>query len=430
MTERLRSAADDTFRSLHTRNFRLVFAGQLVSQAGTWMQSVAIIWVVLALTDNGVALGLVTAAQFLPMLLLGAWTGVIADRVDRHRMLVATQVAFTALAVVFSVVTLSGSATVGLMYGLSLVFGVITAFDNPTRRVLVGELVAPDDVPNAVGLNSAMMTGSRVFGPALAGALIAGPGAAWCFVLNAVSYVAVIGALLRMDRSRFHSNPRVAKAKGQVRSGLRYVWAQPTLRASMILVAVVGLTAFNFQVTLALLAERTFHGSAGTYTLLFSTMSLGSMAGGLAVARRTHVSIGALVRAGLWLAVAMTAMALAPTLWLAVLAALPVGFASIFLVSGSNAVVQLEAEPTMRGRVLALYGMLFLGTTPIGGPIIGWVSDVSNPRVAVAVGAVATGLAALWTARNVRRAAGRATPGAGDAVEGDAPAPSPAPVAA
>jgi MFS family permease len=410
MTDAIRHAADDTFRSLRTRNFRLFFAGQMVSQAGTWMQSVAIIWVVLDLTDDGLALGLVTAAQFLPILLLGAWTGVVADRVDRHRMLVVTQVAFTLLAVVFSAITLTGRATVGLMYGLSLVFGVINAFDNPTRRVLVGELVPTADVPNAVGLNSAMMTGSRVFGPALAGALIAGPGAAWCFVLNALSYVAVIGALLRMDRSTFHSNPRVAKAKGQVRSGLRYVWAQPTLRASMVLVAVVGLTAFNFQVTLALLAERTFHGSAGTYTLLFSTMSVGSMLGGLAVARRSEVTIRQLVRAGVGLFVAMSALAVAPTLWLAVLAAVPVGFASIYLVSGSNAVVQLEAEPTMRGRVLALYGMLFLGSTPIGGPVIGWVSDVANPRAAVAVGAVATGLAALWTARNVRKAEGRPVP--------------------
>ncbi|HLM63890.1 MAG TPA: MFS transporter [Acidimicrobiales bacterium] len=402
MTARLRSASKDTFRSLHTRNFRLFFAGQLVSQAGTWMQSVAIIWVVLDLTDNGLALGLVTAAQFLPLLLLGAWTGVLADRVDRHRMLIGTQIAFTVLATVFSFIVLTDRATVAWMYGLSLVFGVITALDNPVRRVLVGELVEPEDVPNAVGLNSAMMTGSRIFGPALAGALIAGPGAGACFVLNAASYVAVIGALLRMDRSSFHAAPPVGRAKGQVRSGLSYVWRTPDLRASLLLVAVVGLAAFNFQVTLALLAERTFHGSAGTYTLLFSVMSAGSMVGGLAVAHSRQVTMRQLVRAAAGLATSMLAMALAPNLWLAVVAALPVGFSSIYLISGSNAVVQLRADPRMRGRVLALYAMLFLGSTPIGGPIMGWLADVTNARVAVAVGGVATALAAGWTAHRLR----------------------------
>jgi MFS family permease len=402
VTERIRSASQATFRSLHTENFRLFFLGQMVSQAGTWMQSVAIIWVVLDLTDNGLAVGLVTAAQFLPLLVLGAWTGLLADRLDRHRTMIATQVAFTLLAVAFSVISLTGSATVAWMYGLSLVFGVITALDNPVRRVFVGELVSRDDLPNAVGLNSAMMTGSRIFGPALAGALIAGPGAGACFALNAVSYVAVIGALLRMDRSSFAAVPLVARAKGQVRSGLRYAWRHPDLRASLLLVAVVGFAAFNYQVTLALLAERTFHGSAGTYTLLFSVMSIGSMLGGLAVARSELVTMKNLVTAGLGLAAAMLAMASAPTLWLAVLFALPTGYSSIYLVSGSNALVQLRADPQMRGRVLALYAMLFLGSTPIGGPVIGWLADVANARVAVAAGGVASGLAALWTARRAR----------------------------
>lgn len=401
MTERLRSASQVTFRSLHTKNFRLFFLGQLISQAGTWMQSVAIIWVVLDLTDTGLAVGLVTAAQFLPLLVLGAWTGVLTDRFDRHRTLLATQVAYAALAVGFSVISLTGSATVGWMYALSLAFGLITALDNPVRRVFVGELVSREDLPNAVGLNSAMMTGSRVFGPALAGALIAGPGVSACFVLNAVSYVAVIVALLRMDRAGFSSVATVSRAKGQIRSGLRYAWNSPDLRASLLLVAVVGFAAFNFQVTLALLAERTFHGSAGTYTLLFSVMSAGSMLGGLAVARSQLVTMHSLVTAGFALALSMVAMALAPTLWLATLFALPTGYTSIYLVSGSNAVVQLRADPQMRGRVLALYAMLFLGSTPIGGPVIGWVADVSNARVAVALGGVASGVAALWTLRRV-----------------------------
>jgi MFS family permease len=410
MTARLRLATRTTFRSLQTRNFRLFFAGQLISQAGTWMQSVAIVWVVLDLTDSGTALGLVTAAQFLPMLLAGAWTGLLADRVDRHRLMVCTQVSFTLLAVGFSVLTLTDSATVPSMYGLSLIFGIITAVDNPARRVLVSELVEVDDVANAVGLNSALMTGSRVVGPALAGALIAGPGAASCFVINAVTYLAVIGALLRMDRSAFRAAPPVARAKGQLRAGFRYVWHTRELRVSLILVGVVGVAAFNYQVSLPLLAERTFNGDASTFTLLFATMSAGSVGGALAVARRHQVDLSFLAGASAALAVSTLGLALAPTLPLAVVAAIPVGFASIALISGSSAAVQLTADPSMRGRVLALVSMLFLGSTPIGSPIIGWVSDVANPRVGVAIGGIATGLAALWTWRRARSFAEESTP--------------------
>ena len=402
MTERLRDATRTTFRSLHTRNFRLFFVGQLVSQAGTWMQTVAIVWVVLDLTNSGTALGLVTAAQFLPMLLLGPWTGLLTDRVDRHRLMIATQVAFTVLAVVFSVLTLTDQASVAAMYVLSLVFGIITAFDNPARRVLVSELVAEEDVPNAVGLNSALMTGSRVVGPALAGALIAGPGAGSCFVVNALTYFAVIGALLRMDRSAFRAAPPVAKAKGQLREGFRYVWRTPELRLSLALVGVVGVAAFNYQVSLPLLAEHTFGGDATTFTLLYATMSAGSVAGALAVARRRDIDLSFLVRTGAALTVATLALAFAPTLWLAVLAAVPVGFTSIFLISGSSAAVQLTSDPSMRGRVLALLAMLFLGSTPIGSPIIGWISDVSNPRMGIAIGGVATAIATAWTARRMR----------------------------
>jgi MFS family permease len=426
---RLRLATEHTFRSLRSRNFRLFFTGQLVSQAGTWMQSVAIVWVVLDLTGSGLALGLVTALQFLPMLVLGAWAGAVSDRLDRHRIVIATQVAFTALAVVFSVLTLSGHMTVPLVYALAAVFGVITALDNPARRAFVVELVDEDAVANAVGLNSALMTGSRVVGPALAGALIAGPGVAWCFVVNAVTYLAVIGGLVAMDRSAFRSPPRVAKAKGQIRAGLRYAWQTPDLRVPLVLVAAVGTLAFNYQVTLPLLAERTFAGTATTFTLLFAVMSAGSLAGALMVARRTAVDLRFLVRAGTGLTVGTAALALAPSLPVALVAVLPVGYFSIFLISGANALVQMRAEPAMRGRVLALFAVVFLGTTPIGGPVVGWLSQVADPRAGLAIGGLAAGLATLWTARQAAaaRRAG-AQPGATEAVA-DEPT-GPVPVAA
>ena len=303
MSERLRLAGHATFRSFASRNFRLFFGGQLISQAGTWMQSVAITWLVFDLTGSGVALGLVTAAEFLPILVLGAWAGVIADRVDRHRLMICTQSAFLVLATTLSVLTLSDRITVGALFGLSLVFGIINAFDNPSRRALVVELVPETDVPNAVGLNSALMTGSRVVGPTLAGVLIAGPGAGVCFVVNAVTYVAVIVALLRMNRARFRSSPAGRQGQGPAAAkGLRYVWRTPELRLPIILMAVIGTMAFNYPVTLPLLAERSFHGTASTFTMLFATLSLGSVVGALVVARRSSVDLGFLVRSGAGLA--------------------------------------------------------------------------------------------------------------------------------
>jgi MFS family permease len=399
---RLRLSAHDTFRSFAHRNFRLFFGGQIVSQAGTWMQSVAIVWVVLDLTDSGLALGLVTAAEFLPILVLGAWAGVIADRVDHHRLMLVTQTAFLALATALAVLTLSGHVNVPALFVLSLVFGTINAFDNPSRRALVVELVPQVDVPNAVGLNSALMTGSRVVGPALAGVLLAGPGAGTAFAVNAVTYLAVIVALARMDRSRFRTSPRVAKAKGQLRAGLRYAWRTPDLRLPLVMLAVVGMLAFNYQVTLPLLAERTFGGTATTFTLLFATMSVGSVVGALVVARKTDLGVDFLVRAGAGLAVSTFALALAPTLPLALLAALAVGFTNVGIISGGNAVVQLRAAPAMRGRVLALLSVVFLGSTPIGSPIIGFVAEELGARAAVALGGVATALVVAWTARQVR----------------------------
>jgi MFS family permease len=418
MSERLRLAGHVTFRSLASRNFRLFFSGQLISQAGTWMQSVAITWLVFDLTGSGVALGLVTAAEFLPILVLGAWAGVIADRVDRHRLMICTQSAFLVLATTLAVLTLSDGITVGALFGLSLVFGIINAFDNPSRRALVVELVPETDVPNAVGLNSALMTGSRVVGPTLAGVLIAGPGAGVCFVVNAVSYVAVIVALLRMNRARFRSSPRVPKAKGQLREGLRYLWRTPELRLPIILMAVIGTVAFNYPVTLPLLAERTFHGTAATFTTLFATLSLGSVVGALVVARRSSVGLRFLVRSGAGLALAPLALAAAPTLPLAFLATLAVGFCNVLLISGANTVVQLRAAPPMRGRVLALLTVVFLGSTPIGSPIIGAVAELTDVRVALALGGLATGLATAWTVRQMRalEGASRLQPASADRV--------------
>jgi len=279
----------------------------------------------------------------------------------------------------------------------------LTAIDSPARRAMVAELVSADDVPNAVGLNSALMTGARTIGPAIAGVLIAGPGIKWCFVVNALSYLAVIGSLLRMDRSKFRSSPRVPKEKGQLVAGFRYVRRTPLLFLPLLMAAVIGTLAFNYQVTLPLLAERDLGGDAGTFTMLYAVMSLGSVLGALTVARQTTIDLRFLLMGGGGMAVFMMALTLAPTTPWALAAALPMGFASFLVISGTNAMTQIQADPAMRGRVLALVSTVFLGSTPIGGPIVGWISQEMSPRAGLAVGAIATGMITIWVARKARQ---------------------------
>lgn len=426
---RFRLAAGDTFRSLRVRNYRLFFAGQFVSQTGTWMQMIAVIWVVLQITDDGVALGLVTAAQFAPVLVFGAWGGVIADRVDHHRFMVATQVAFTVIAGAFAGLVFADRLTLPFVYVLCIAFGFVTAMDNPVRRTLVVDLVGPDDVPNAVALNSSLMTASRVVGPSAAGALITGVGVEWCFAVNFVTYLAVLVALARMDRSQIRSSPRVARTSGQLREGLRYVWREPRLRLPIVLLAVVGTLAFEFQVTLPLFADRALGGDDTTFTWLYSLMSLGSVIGALSIARRRDVSTHFLAWAAIWLGASMALLALAPNVVVALFAVIPVGVATIMLISGANAVIQLRATPEMRGRALALTAVVFIGSTPIGGPIAGWVSENLGATAGLWMGALASLAAGAWTLRELTRlgiqpphveAALAARAGAGD----QAPAPA------
>lgn len=399
---RVRAFGADTFRSLRSRNFQLFFAGQTISQTGTWMQMVAIGLLVLDLTDSGVAVGLVTAVQFVPILVLGAWAGVLADRRDRLRLLLTMNSIGAAVAAAFAILVLTDRAALWSIYVLTFAAGTVTALENPTRRAFVADLVDDADVPNAVGLNSTLMTGSRVIGPAVAGALIAGPGIGWCFAVNALSYVPQLGLFARMDRTRFRAHERVAKAKGQLREGLRYVWGAPDLRLPILLVSAVGTLAFNFSVILPLFATRDLHGGPTTFTTLFSIMSVGSVAGALTIARRTHADTAFLSRCTVALGVAMLALAAAPVTAVAYLAVIPVGVTSVMVISGSNAVVQLGTTPAMRGRVLALLAVVFLGSTPVGGPIAGLVSEALGARWALGMGAVTSLVAGLLTLRALR----------------------------
>ncbi len=411
----MRAFGAETFRSLRGRNFRLFAIGQVISQTGTWMQMVAIGLLVLAITDSGVAVGVVTAVQFVPILLLGAWAGLLSDRSDRQRLLIVLNTVGAVAATAFALLVLIDRAELWSIYLLTLVAGTITALENPTRRAFVTDLVDDDDIANAVGLNSTLMTGSRIVGPAVAGALIAGPGIGWCFAAHAASHLPKLWLFTRMDRGDFRPSDRLVKAKGQLREGLRYVWATPELKLPLLLVASVGTLAFNFSVILPLFATRDLGGTATTYTALFSVMSMGSVVGALAVARRKTADTRFLALGSLCLAASMFALAAAPTTWAAHLLVLPVGLTSVMVVSGANAVVQLSAAPAMRGRVLALIAVVFLGSTPIGGPIAGAISEGAGARWALALGAATSLVAGVLTLRSLGRL--DATPLPGGTVE-------------
>jgi MFS family permease len=387
---RLMRAARYTFRAMSVRNYRLYFVGQLISTSGTWMQSVAQAWLVLEITGSGVALGVVTALQFTPMLLAGAWGGVVADRVDKRRLLIATQVASGVLALALGAVTVSGVVQLWMIYCIAFALGAVNAIDNPARRALIGEMVGTEHLNNAVSLSSAMFTGARVIGPALAGLIIASVGTSWCFFVNGLSYGAAVIAFVLMRRDEFFGVEPVPRRKGQLREGLHYVWATPALRLPLVLTAVIGTLAWNFQVVLPLLAERTFNGDAGTFGTMYALMSVGSVVGALVTARQARASRRFLLGAALAYGALLVVAAAAPTLALELLVLVAVGAAGIGFTAMANGVLQTECAPEMRGRVMALFSVAFLGSTPIGGPIVGWVSQELGPRAGLWLGGVAT----------------------------------------
>jgi MFS family permease len=400
----LRRAAAQTFRALRVRNFRLYFVGQVVSVSGTWMQSVASGLLILSDKINGTGLdvGLSTALQFVPMLVLGSWGGLIADRVNKRRLLYATQGSAGLLALALGVLTATGHITLHEIFALSFLLGVVNLFDNPARQTFVSEMVGRDLLPNAISLNSVLMNSARVIGPAIGGVLILTVGFGACFLANAASYAAVIVALALMHRAELHPTPRVARAKGQVREGLRYVWSTPDLRDPLLVMAVVGIFAFNFTTTLPLLAKWTFHGGAGTYAAFTSAMGAGAVVGGLLTAHRSRPSAGFLSLIGIAFGVMITVVALSPTQPVAMVALVLMGVCSIAFIATANATLQLRADPDKRGRVMSLYAIAFLGSTPIGAPLVGWISDAASPRVALAVGGLATLAASVPLAMRYR----------------------------
>ena len=399
------------FRSLRVRNYRLYAAGQLVSLTGTWMQRVAQDWLVLELTNSGTALGIVTALQFLPSLLFGLWGGVLADRYDKRKLLLATQTGLALVALILGVLDVTGIVQYWQVLVLALLLGLVSAVDSPVRQSFAVEMVGPDDLTNAVGLNSTIFNSARILGPAVAGVMITAVGTGWAFVANAISSIAVLAGLALMRPSELRPSPAIDRLRGQLRAGLRYVWHRQDLLLTMILVFVVGTFGLNFQITTALLAKQVFHRTATGYGLLSTALAVGACVGAvLATRRRTRPSLLFLLLAALGFGLLEIIAGSMPGFGGTALMLVLVGLAMLTFTTAANSAVQLGVEATMRGRVMALYLVCFLGGTPLGAPIVGWVASTVGPRWGMIGGglvcmAVAVGMALYLVRQGLLRLA-------------------------
>jgi MFS family permease len=401
---RMRGGLESTLRSFQIRNFRLFFGGQLISQVGNWLTLIAQTLFVLHLTgNNGVAVGVLTACQFLPVLVLGAWAGLVADRSDKRKLLLGVQAFAMLQSFAMAALAFTGDPPLLAIYAVAMAGGVATAFDNPARRSFVVEMVPTTHVQNAVSLNSALMTSARVIGPPIAGLLIVTSGYGWCFAIDGLTYIAVLFAYWRMNTDEIVRSESAPQAKGQIREGLRYVRSEVDLFVPLVMTAIIGTFAMNFPVVFPLFVKENLGGTDTTFTILYSVVAIGSLAAALVSARRTGISHRDVVRGAVLFGVSMLVMAVSPSLATTVGASLFLGFASIVVITTTTSMVQLSTAPVMRGRVLALQAMVLLGSTPIGGPLLGWVCEVFSARAGFVVGAAACFVAAAWGAAAVRR---------------------------
>ncbi|MEU5809816.1 MULTISPECIES: MFS transporter [unclassified Streptomyces] len=395
-----RTSRHSMFSSLRIRNYRLFATGQAVSNTGTWMQRIAQDWLVLSLTGSASAVGITIALQFLPMLVLGLYGGVLADRLPKRPLLVATQSLMGLTGVALAVLTLAGHVQVWHVYLAALLLGLITVVDNPARQTFVSEMVGPAQLANAVSLNSANFQSARLVGPALAGVLITAVGSGWAFLLNGLSFAAPVAGLLLMRTAELHPVRPQPRAKGQLREGLRYVAGRPELVWPIVLVGFIGTFGFNFPIWLSAFVGDVFHEGAGTYGFLNTLLAAGSLAGALLAARRGTSRLRLLVAAAVLFSALEVVAAFAPGFWLFAALLVPIGMFGLTVNVTANASVQTATDPEMRGRVMALYMMVFTGGTPLGAPVVGWVTDTYGPRVGMAAGgavslAAAAGIAVV-----------------------------------
>jgi MFS family permease len=414
-----------TFAALEVPNYRLYLAGQSTSLVGTWMQMAAQSWLVLTLTHSATWLGIIVALQTLPVLFLAPYGGVIADRVDKRKMMIALQLAMGVQALILGVLTVAHLVHIWEIGVLAALLGFNNAFENPSRQSFMLELVGPEHLRNAVSLNSTMVNVARVIGPAVAGLTIAAFGEGPCFLFNASSFAAVIFSLTRMDTTKLSPVPPTPRGKGQLREGIRYIRSEPRLGLPLAMMAVVGCLTFEFQVSLPYMASHGLHSGSAGYGFMTAAMGVGAVVGGLWLATRGKTGSSALITSAIGYGIAMGLATIAPSLVWELVALLPVGAAGVMFMSQANATLQLNAAPAMRGRVMALWFVAFQGSTPIGGPIIGAVMSAFGARAGLGVGGAACFVVAAAGALTLRTLRARRTVQPGS---GPAPAPAPAPV--
>jgi MFS family permease len=389
-----------TFAALAVPNYRLYYGGQAVSMIGTWMQMTAQSWLVLTLTHSSTALGIVIGLQTLPVLLLAPYGGVIADRVDKRKLMVALQTAMGVQALVLGLLTVTGAVKVWEIGVLAALLGANNAFENPARQSFMLELVGPEHLRNAVSLNSVLVNVARTIGPAVAGLLIATVGDGVCFLVNAGSFVAVVVSLMRMRRAELHPTPPTPRARGQLREGLQYVRHTPELAVPLLMMAAVGCLTYEFQVSLPVMASQGLHVGASGFGFMTAAMGAGAVFGGLVIAARGRTGLRPLVMSGSAFGVAMALATVSPGLEIELIALAFAGGASIWFMSTGNSTLQLTAAPEMRGRVMSLWFVAFQGSTPVGGPVIGWVMASFGARAGLGVGAITCAVVAVggWLA--------------------------------
>ncbi|MEU6991550.1 MFS transporter [Streptomyces sp. NPDC046465] len=393
------------FSSLKIRNYRLFATGAVVSNTGTWMARITQDWLVLSLTGSSAAVGITTAMQFLPMLLFGLYGGVIADRFAKRNLLFLTQGAMSLSGLFLATLTLTGNVQVWHVYFAAFFTGLVTVVDNPTRQSFVSEMVGPDQVRNAVSLNSANFQSARLVGPAVASALTAAVGPGWAFLANGLSFLAPLTGLMLMRTAELHHTPRKPRGKGQLREGLNYVSKNPELIWPIVLVGFIGTFGFNFPIWLSAFADDIFHGGVGMYGLFNTLMAIGSLAGALLAARRGTSRLRLLAGAATAFGVLQIVAAFAPELWMFVALIVPIGILGLTVNVTANSSVQMATDPEMRGRVMSLFMMVFTGGTPLGGPLFGWLADAYGVRISMAAGGLVCALAAVAVGLMLARAA-------------------------
>jgi len=416
----LRGTVSGTFMSLRTRNFRLFFIGQTISNTGNWLTNLALTLLVLHLTNSGFDIGLLAAAQYGPILLFSINAGVIADRHNKRNLLFVTQSLEMAESIALAFLAFMHHPPIVALFATAAVGGSLLALDNPLRRSFVTEMVPVEDRANAVVLYSLVVNVARIIGPALAGVLVITVGYGWCFSVDAASYLVVLAALWMMRPAELYRGVSSPRAKGEIRAGLRYVADTPNLWISFVMLSIVGLLSYNyFSVTLPLFAIRSLHGGDGTFTLLYSVFSAGAVVSALVIANKKLVHIRHIIVGAAAFGVTMLGLAVAPNTFVAVPAAFVVGVAAILYMTATTAIIQVEADPAFHGRILALQTFLLIGTTPIGGPILGWLADSAGARVPIVVGGiVCLGAAAFGLAARHRVLSPRWKPAAGGEPEG------------